>query len=257
MVLKRNDATVQQQPGGFEQEDSNVGVAERPAAEAPAAQAAPAAEAVAAAAATTAIAKASAGGALAVKVEGVEDVIGKAQNAYPPVQFGAFDRLIGSNGQVMDAQKKLLGSKVTVELLSWNYVTVLSPGDDTAEAKEAVRYSLDGKTLDDGSGKSCDDYLEELRTVHGYTKASKKVYIEVLGILESAEKETPLIGQVVQVSLSPTSAVKFVPGHQVQVRVKRRTGALTEEQARKLVIEAVVKTNTRNQTFTYLSIGSP
>jgi hypothetical protein len=197
--------------------------------------------------------RAAAASSVAVRDNDPTDVIGALENKFPPVEFGAIERLKGSSGQIMDANNGQLGSWVKLELMSWNYLYTISPGSDKADARELVRYSLDGKTIDN-TGQSVDEYVKHLREVEKYPDASVKKYVSLIGILLGSEKPSKHLQDVVEVSLSPTAAKKFSSGHRLQVTVARRQGRLSFADAQIVMIRAEVTTNKKNQTYTFLEV---
>lgn len=234
-------------PAGKFEDSSTTVVVEQPA------QPAEAAQAAAGVAASTAIAKAATTG--LARQGKLETLFSEHRNAIPPMEFGTLPRLVGTNGNVQDrGEGKLLGESVVIELVSWNEEFVVSPGSDKEEAKALVRYSLDGKTID-ATGESVASYLEKLRTVEGYSDASIKRYVQLIGIVESTAKASELVGQMVQVSLSPQSA-KLFDGYRMQESVKLRLRPELKEQIdNRLKVTAEVKQQGSN-TFTLLKVGA-
>jgi len=204
----------------FENPDDEVMTAE-----APAATTAPAQAAGKPATSTAVAARAS--GAVAVPPKPVNladyDIFGLMKDRLPPIDFGEGVRLVGSNGNIMDGDKKMLGTKLTLTLLSWNDRYVVSPGENGAEAKEHARYSLDGITTT--KGEDVKEYVEHLRKELGYDKASVKTYVDLFGILEASEKAVDYVGDAVVVSLAPDS-VKAFNGFRRDIVVKGMTGRL-------------------------------
>lgn len=240
MVLK---ATAAKPAPQFENpdEDGEVAVADAPAA----AQAAkPAANVPAPRTATS--------GAVAVPRVNMADcdVIGALKDILPPVEYGEGVRLVGSNGQLMDDDKKLLGDNITLCLLSWNDRFVVSPGENGAEAKEHARYSLDGETTT--KGENVREYLAKLQNEMGYAKASVKNYVDLFGILEASGKASDHVGSTVTVSLSPDS-VKAFTGLRRDVVVKGMLGqvAVDASMGLRLVISTEIKSANGN-TWTRL-----
>ncbi len=222
MVLKARTAAPQVESApAFETED-DVAVVEAPA------QADTKSEVVAAPAASNAqvAVRPATAGAVAVKPAPVNmadfDVIGLLENRLPPVDYGEGVRLVGSNGQLMDTDKKLLGEFVTMTALSWNKRWVISPGDNGAEAKEHARYSMDGEVTT--KGEDVREYLQELKNL-GYSKASVKEYVDLFGILEEAGKPTDHLDGSVVVSMSPDS-VKALAGFRRDLVVKGMMGRI-------------------------------
>lgn len=173
------------------------------------------------------------------------------EDALPAIDFGVLPRLKGSNGLILDADNAKLGSEVQITLISFNNQFVITPGEDSDEATKLVKYSSDGVTIDE-TGQSVADYIKYLVDVEGYKDASSKHYLELVGILNSAEKDTEHLGNMVQLSLSPQSRKSF-EAYRLQKSVKIRMGRDTEEGAEELTIRAVVKTM-GNYTFTILQV---
>lgn len=240
MALKNKAAPVAQ-AGAFEQGDAgDTAVAQAPAT----------AQSNAADVANTAIAKASTTSAVAVGK--LQTILADIENALPAVEFGVLPRLVGSNGQVMDGDKKLFGDSIKLTLVSWNKNFVISPGDDSDEAKALVRYSRDGVTIDD-TGESVVEYLKNLREVEQYPDANVKEYCELVGILNEAAKPCEHVGGMVQISLSPQSRKSF-EGYRLQQSVKVRLGQAAPEGQENIVIRAEVK-SMGNNTFTLLKVS--
>lgn len=183
----------------------------------------------------------------------MKTVLQDLRGALPAVDFGVLPRLIGSNGNVLDSDKKPLGGWVKLKLISWDAQFVVSPGDDSDEAKALVRYSRDGVTIDE-TGEDVKAYLERLRTVEGFTDASVKEYCELIGILEASEKANDAVGGMVQVSLSPQSRKGF-EAYRLQRSVLVQMGRTQAEGSENLKITAELKTFGSN-TFTLLKIAA-
>jgi hypothetical protein len=172
------------------------------------------------------------------------------KNALPAIEFGVLPRLTGSNGQIMDADKNKLGEQIEVQLISWNDEFCATPGDDSDEAKEKVKYSRDGTTLD-GTGASVADYIKLLQT-EGYSKASVKKYTQLICILTDSAKPSEHVGNMVLVSLSPQSGKSF-QGYQLQESVKVARGKRSADGVENLVISTQVKSK-NNKDFTLLNV---
>ena len=139
-------------------------------------------------------------------------VVKQLQNAIPTSELenlgiGVFPRItVGLDGFSRDKTKEL-GKKIAVELLSWNYVWLVTTGEQSNdEANKLIRTSYDGKELKGGEG-SVADYVKYLKE-EGYDKTQVKQYAELYanlvwsevgGDVKSDEQE------IVQVSLSPQS----------------------------------------------------
>jgi hypothetical protein len=156
----------------------------------------------------TAVTVAQPASAPAVKVPagGFKMVWGDKQDLFV-AEYGELPRLKCSNGNVMDSDGKLLGDWIEIQLLSFNDTYVVSPCDKNAPA-DIVRYSANGADFADGSGETVADYVAELKAA-GWADAVSKKYIEVVGVLRESAKPTDLIGDMVQLQLSPTSATAW------------------------------------------------
>jgi len=84
-----------------------------------------------------------------------------------------------------------LGSKIRIEIESWNYRWLLSAGLDSKDSgyKESMEYlatSYDNETVN-GKDTSVDDYLAGLKAMN-YDKARKSLYIDLFGFVTWTEK---------------------------------------------------------------------
>ncbi len=135
--------------------------------------------------------------------------IKQLQNAIPTsdlesLGIGVFPRItVGLDGFSRDKTKEL-GKKIAIEVLSWNYIWMVTAGEQNEESNKLIRTSYDGKNLKGGEG-SVEDYVKYLKS-EGYDKAATKQYAEVYcnlvwsevgGEVKSDEQE------IMQVSLSP------------------------------------------------------
>lgn len=222
-------------PGGFETDTAT-----------------PTQQAAAAVGANTAIAKAKTS-AMAVTAGKVDSVFDGYKMQKAPVEFGEIPRLIASPAGILDGDGNKYGSWVEFTLAAWNDLYVISPGSDTAEARGFVRYSNDGETIDD-TGESVSAYLENLRTVEGYPDASRKLYAELVGIVEKSEKDVGKAGVLVQVSLSP-QARKLFTGLGKQQAVYVRMGRAPVEGSEKLMIRSEGR-SMNGKNFAILAISA-
>lgn len=203
---KAAPATESKKFEGMEESGSDVAVAEAPvqeeaqgAAEQPAAETAAAEVEVAETAAETKAAPASESTAVAVAAPAAGNVVvtkkfagalSEKQNALDPSQldFNTFPRVtVGLDGFSNDSDIDL-GKEIHIEVMSFNERFTLSPGVDDDDAKQHVRYSLNGKTIDENasdefSGMDCLAYIELLKKTHGYDNAAMKKYLSVYGMM--------------------------------------------------------------------------
>lgn len=245
----------------FEDDNTPAPGAQTVAAEATKADKGPSVEAAAGASAqaSTAIATASATSKALVAGGGkFTDFFAQFENALPELEFGTLPRLIGAQGGVtakLTSNKTIeLGKSVEMTLLSFNDRFTVSPGDDSDEAKKLVRYSRDGVTIE-SSGESVAAYLENLRTVEGFTEASCKKYVSLVGILETVSDKDgeQLIGSMVEAQLSPQGVTDF-KGYRLQKSVKIARGAQSAEGADRVTV-AADKRSGNGKNWTVLQVG--
>lgn len=141
------------------------------------------------------------------------------QNAIPTEELatmgiGVFPRITASlEGFVVDKNKKKLGRKIRCEVLSWNYITMITTGEqNNAEANKLIQTSYDGVLLKNGNAVA--EYIAFLKG-EGYSKTEAKkyaeVYVNLVGFMELrgdsfVRVEVPAEEQAIyQVSLSPQS----------------------------------------------------
>ena len=136
--------------------------------------------------------------------------IKQLQNAIPTsdlesLGIGVFPRItVGLDGFSRDKTKEL-GKKIAIEVLSWNYIWMVTAGEqNNDEANKLIRTSYDGKNLKGGEG-SVEDYVKYLKS-EGYDKAATKQYAEVYCNLVWSEVGGDVASdeqEIMQVSLSP------------------------------------------------------
>ena len=122
-------------------------------------------------------------------------------------EFGTLPRIIASNGNFLDGDKKILGKFITGQVLSWNKRFTITPSDDKAP-DTLVRFSMDNKVLDDGSGVTVAEYIAELKAAN-YVDACSKEYYDVIFNLMTSEKASAHIGNMVTLQMSPSSKKAF------------------------------------------------
>jgi hypothetical protein len=181
------------------------------------------------------------------KVQGM--VLSSLENALPPLDFGTLPRFKASPMGIK-GEEGTLGSTCTVTIISFNNLFAVAPNTDGAP-NDLCKFSVDGVTLSDGTG-SVEDYLEELKI--DWPKASAKRYVELVGILDDAEKDHEEIGNMVTFSLSPMS-VKSFERYRLQATVKMgRNAQVTEEELSRVKITAKAKSFGKND-FTMLDFS--
>lgn len=179
--------------------------------------AAPAAiEAVAAAsvAATVAVAKAAASSAVAVVPKKAVAALVEFENNFSiddvrSMGVGALPKVI-AGGSELDIEGEDAVKKAVVELQSWNRRYLVTPGSDSDEAKKMLKTSYDGVTLEDDH-RTVKEYVQFLKEVENYEKASSREYIDMWGLIVSKDgvEVAPAERQLYQFQLSPQSVKKF------------------------------------------------
>jgi hypothetical protein len=162
---------------------------------------------------TTALAKAPTGNTAVAGPISHGTVLRQLQNAIgvaelESLSIGVFPRItVGLDGFSVDKSKEL-GKKIKIEVLSWNFLWLVTTGENTdnAEANKLIRTSYDGVNIKNGEGR-VDEYVAVLKA-QGYEKAAVRQYIEVYCNLlwSEAGGEIPVNKQQIhQLSLSPQS----------------------------------------------------
>jgi hypothetical protein len=142
-------------------------------------------------------------------IEGLKDVISGDQ--LESMGFGVFPRItVGLDGFSIDKTKDL-GKVIHIELHSWNYVWLVTTGEqNNSEADKLIRTSYDGVNLKGGEGTVA-DYVKHLKGLD-YEKATSKQYVEMYANLVWSEEkgDVPVDEQVIhQISVSPQSVGKW------------------------------------------------
>lgn len=148
------------------------------------------------------------------------------------LDFDTFRRVTVDLEGFNDDADVLLGKRIKIQVMSFNERFICSPGKQDAESNELVRYSLDGKTIDE-TGESCADYIKKLQEVDGYEDAALKKYLNIYGFLvATAETEkadfveiAPEDRDIVSIQIPPRSFGKFTR-FQIEDGVKVSQGIL-------------------------------
>ncbi|WP_454735433.1 hypothetical protein [Cupriavidus necator] len=198
--------------------------------------------------ATTAIAKAQAG-ALAAPAQRIAPVLTDLKDAVR-VDWDTLERLVAGTGTIDNGDGKSVGTWIKMTLMSFQDTYEVVPGDQSDEAKKLVRYSEDGVNLRE-SGTTVNQYLDELRE-QGYDKAALKHKNILVGILDETEKPSDLVGEVIQISLSPQSRKTF-ERYRLTRTAKVNMGRATAEGSEVIKITAEGKQFGKNK-FTQLTV---
>jgi len=125
--------------------------------------------------------------------------------------IGAFPRVTVDQGGFSENKTKFLGAWIDIELMSWNFVTLITTGEkDNKEADKLIRSSYDHVNLPNGEGTVA-DYVTALKE-DGYDGTNTKKYIEIYGSLRGSDKGGAITDddiKIVQISVSPQSVKQF------------------------------------------------
>ncbi len=158
------------------------------------------------------------------------------ENVFDPstLDFNTFPRVtVGLDGFSVDDGRDL-GKQIGIEVMSYNDRWVCAPGDDSDEAKKLVRYSLDGKHIDapgtDDDGRSCAEYITELKEVHGMSDAGLKKYQAIYGFMTYANDEVidEVEREIIGLQVPPQSRALFLR-HQITHGVKITRGLVADD----------------------------
>ena len=189
-------------------------------------------------------------GALAAAVKAMPEPILNAFKDAFTVEYDTFERLKAGAGDIQDSSGNSLGREIAIELRSWQLAWDIGMGDDSAKAKEYVRYSDDGVTLSD-SGQTIADYLDEVRPMFPKAKVAQKMVL--VGVLLAAENATNLLDRTVQVSLS-SQARKTFDRYNFDRTFDVAAGKQPAEGSNVLSIKALGK-KTGDKNWTLLQVG--
>jgi hypothetical protein len=236
-------------PGNFEDSDADTAVATAPA-QAPAAKP----EVVA----KTAIAKAQGTGMAMFSGIRPGALFKDLKTDGPPYAFNTFPRFSGSQG-VLTTQdgKQVLGDSCVIELMSFNDLYMVSPGEKSKESTEYVKYSNDGVTINE-TGESLAEYLAELR--QDFPKAAKKQYTSLWGVVlkvgAKSNCKDSILGKIVEISLAPTSRPSLTAAEsQLQLDIRRGHARLDLANILTVTCEAAVSQG--NQYTKLVVSGTP
>lgn len=98
----------------------------------------------------------------------------------------AIPRITGEQGSAFQNGVEL-GSRIRLEIISFNHRWVVGTGENDAESKEKFRVSMDNRTIS-GTGEDFHAYLESLKA-EGFSKARISPYLDVFGFVVWTEKK--------------------------------------------------------------------
>lgn len=99
----------------------------------------------------------------------------------------ATPRITAEQGALRKDRQTKLGSKIVLEVVSWNHRWALGCGEDKMndEMKQLFRVSYDNETVD-GEGCTVGEYIESLKA-QGYPKAKVSPYGDLFGYIVSID----------------------------------------------------------------------
>lgn len=172
-------------------------------------------------------------------------------NKLPPIPLGGLPTLKAKSGFIVDNANANLGNECVLELVSYNYKWVLTPGEEGEEPAKLLRTSYDGVTVEN-SGQSCEEYLQFLKS-QGYTNAKITKRIDAIGILTDAGTAGyARINDMVLIDIAPTSVGSF-EGQLIQAGVKLSRGLVDEANLGRMRFKTVAKT-AKGKTWSALEV---
>ena len=151
-------------------------------------------------------------------------LIDEYKNAIEPIGWGVVPKITAKGGEFFDGDNNSLGKHIEFTLVSFNDSYLISTGTSDKEDRKKCRYSYDNEFLNDDSGRTVKEYIQELKD-EGYDDTNVKKYHEVNVILNDADEDTEHIGNLVQLSLSPESVKQF-HAYKLQSTIKAARGII-------------------------------
>ena len=136
-------------------------------------------------------------------------------------EFGTFVQLAASNGTHMGSDEKDYGKEIKFQGIIQRNVWKMSPGETGEEATEYFQVSYAGpEELEDAKAEAIEA---------GYDRADIRKYIELFGLITECEGNPDAEGEVVILSLSPSSIRNWKP-LEGKLRVKAAFGKLKAQE---------------------------
>ena len=203
------------------------------------------------AAATTAVATASASSALEVSGQ-TQSTLASLKDVVH-VEWDTLTRIV-ADGSNLTVNDETLGAWVEMQVTSWQDSFSVETGEQSEEAKKFLKFSEDGLTIRD-TGQSVADYVKFLKDVEGYPNTSVKHRVILVGFVEKAEKESELVGQLAQISLSPQSK-KSWDRYQMNATMMSKMGRLKAGDDPSKVRLTAVRTSKGPYKFTVVEVSA-
>ena len=185
-------------------------------------------------------------------VSPLRDLKGALEAQGIDIVYNTFPRYRDDKGVIGDVDGNEAGGWVELMVISWSDSWTITPGDDSDKAKEALRYSKDGRTInseDEWNGRECEEYVNYLRDSMGYEKAAVKKYTNIFGMMVAAEQDDcPGLQQVVQLALAPTSGAGW-EAYLVNRAMRARMGMVKETTGNPVVRFTTNRVKNAKNTF--------
>lgn len=173
-----------------------------------------------------------------------ENVIDTSQ-----LQFDTFPSVtVGLDGFSMGDDD--LGKRIKIRLMSWNKRYIVTAAEDNEEANKLVKFSHDGKVLDDDPSISVAQRVAYLKA-EGYDKACMKEYYQLYGFLIAKEKGGQLVDldiddqSLVTVQCPPRSIAQF-QRYQIEMGIKQASGKVLTAPDELVLTQVKEKGSTKN-----------
>ena len=135
------------------------------------------------------------------------------------MSYGNFRVFKASNGAIVEVgdNGEDLGRFVQVRMMAWDKHWEVSPGTNDKKSKDYLAFSDDGVHIDRVVGEelqkyvgsTIEQYLKYLREDEGFDNASKREFVDVACVALSNDAGVDLEGDIIQVTLPPTSIPAF------------------------------------------------
>lgn len=144
------------------------------------------------------------------------------------LEYNTIPRIVANNGFLYDANDKASRfDEIAFQVVSYSPRWMVTPGSSVDDARDYVKVSFDGEFCTDGTG--VEEAIQEAKDA-GFPKAKLSEYLDVFVLVRECPKNQDLEGELVQLSLSPSSVKKF-KGFELQTGIKLSQGLISPEEA--------------------------
>ncbi len=203
---------------------------------------------------TTAVAVAKTSAMAVARPVALSDPLAPLKDACP-VTFNMFESLMANAGNlIVKSTNAVVGQTMDMELISFQYQWVIGTGTEDEEDKEHVRYSDDGIDIQ-STGESCKEYLAQIKA-NGFPDAKMDKRVILVGEALTAGKVPQLVGDIIQVSLAPTSLTQF-ERHKMLTAYNISKGRQSPEGATRVRLTCEPATSTKgNKQYTLVKFSA-